>query len=183
VRIVNLKELADQIEKKASVDILTLPIGIHFMMRSPDGKMVMVRRGELWPIANDGSAVVALFHGEHDVRVYTIAMGTDDPTKTAPPMPPPTRHTISKHTPAIFAEMMTIETFINEIADEWVAVDEGISSADRERAAIVEFLRGKNNTISLSLVEEIEAEVHLEGDDENDKPEVVAPSTSLTTVS
>lgn len=179
----NIKEVADQIEKKAGVDVLSLPVGRRFMTRAPDGQMVMIKAGEAWPIGKpDGSIVVSLFQGEDEVRVYTLAAEASAGQEP----PPPTRYTISKHIPAVFAEVMAIETFINEIANEWVVVDEGVSSAERERAAVVAFLR--DSTLSYGppkgWADRIEAGEHVEvDDDEDDEPKAVVPSVSPSAAS
>lgn len=161
----DIKELADKIEKKASVTITSLPIGRFFMMRTPDGSMAKIEVGEPWTVGGrDGSIVVALFQSTDDVRAYTVAGDPEPGKKPVPPM----RYTISKHQPAVFAEMMALDTFIDEIADEWVLVDEEISSAERERDAVVAFLRGKNNILGTGLADEIEGEEHLEDDEVED---------------
>jgi hypothetical protein len=169
---VNIKDVADQIEKKAGVSILSLPVGRRFMTRAPDGQMVMIKAGEPWPIGKtDGSIVISLFQSDDDVRVYTLAAESETGKEPAPP----TRYTISKHQPAIFAEIMAIETFIDEIANEWVVVDEGISSAERERSAVLEFLKQRGNLPVTLLVSMLEAEDHLDKD-EDDEPEGVVTS-------
>lgn len=172
----NIKELAEKIEKKAGVDVLALPIGRRFMAKAPDGKMALYEVEKPWPIANDGSTIMALFQGDDDVRVYTLFLG--EATKDGPPPPPPSRYTISKHQPAIFAEIMAIETFINEIADEWSTVDEGISTAERERAAVVAYLQTNMTKSGYELATLIASEEHLEDDEEDDEPEGVVASTS-----
>lgn len=164
----NIKELADQIEKKAKVNVLALPIGKRFMTRTPNGNMVVIKAGEPWPITPDGSVVMALFQGEDDVRVYTLAAGDEKKGEAAQEPSPPTRYTISKHQPAVFAEIMSGETFIDEIANEWVMVDEGVSTAERERTAAVDFLRENANAMVAVLANKIEAGEHLEKDDEED---------------
>lgn len=181
----NIKEVADQIEKKAGVSILTLPVGRRFMTRAPDGTMMLIEAGSPWPIPSkaedgkmrlDGSLVIALFQGDDDVRVYTLAAEAAVGAGKEPP--PPTRYTISKHQPAVFAEIMGIDTFINEIASEWVVVDEGVSSAERERAAVVEFLKQNGSLPVALLVSMIEAEDHIEHDEEDDEDKTVVPSDS-----
>lgn len=179
----NIKELAEKIEKKAGVDVLALPIGRRFMTRAPDGKMVIFEVEKPWPIANDGSTVMALFQGDDEVRVYTLFLG--EAAKDGPPVPPPSRYTISKHQPAIFSEIMAMETFINELADEWSTIDEGISTAERERAAVVEYLQANISKSGYILAIEIAEGKHLPDDDdeEDDEPEAAVPSAATSPAS
>jgi hypothetical protein len=178
---VNIQDVANQIEKKSGVKPLTLPIGNRFMTRSPDGQMVVIKIGEPWPIGKpDGSIVFSLFQSDDEIRVYTLATTVVAPEKE--PVPP-TRYTISKHQPAVFAEIMALETFINEVTNEWVMVDEDASSAERERMAVVEFLRTKHaNVVAMSLADEIEGGGHL-ADDEDEEPEVAVASVVTSPVS
>lgn len=181
----NLKDVADQIEKKAGVNVTSLPVGRRFMTRAPDGQMVLIKVGEPWPVGKlDGSLVISLFQEDDDVRVYTLAVEAEAGKEPAPP----TRYTISKHAPSIFSEMMTIETFIDEIANEWVMLDEGISTGERERAAVVSHLNEvarvppwSNTMVERALNElaaQIEAGEHLEDDEEDDDVKTVVPSAS-----
>jgi hypothetical protein len=172
---VNTKEIADQIEKKAGVVAFDSPIAIRFMTRAPDGAMVMIEINKPWPIRADGSVVFSMFQGYDEVRVYTLA--PEPPAGQA--LIPPARYTISKHQPAVFHEMMTLDTFMNEIANELVMVAEDVSSAEKERAAVVQFMREKNSQLYNSLAEEIEAGDHLE-DDEDVEPAPVVPSVSTS---
>jgi hypothetical protein len=175
----NIQDLADQIEKKAKVNVLALPVGKRLMIRGADGKMLLIKAGEPWPAPPDGSVVMALFQGEGEVRVYTLAADEESKKGEEPKrLPPPTRYTVSKHVPSIFAEIMSGETFIDEIANEWVMVDEAISTAERERAAVVGMLRAQNHVVAIGLADRIEAGEHLEKDDEDDEPEGVVTSAS-----
>jgi hypothetical protein len=184
---VNIKELAEKIEKKAGVDVLALPIGRRFMTRAPDGKMVIFEVEKPWPITGgqqlpqpslDGSTIMGLFQGDDEVRVYTLFLGESKEP------PPPSRYTISKHQPAIFCEIMAIETFINEIADEWSTVDEGISTAERERAAVVAYLQENISKSGYVLAIEIGEAKHIPDDDEeDDEPEGAVTSVSTAPVS
>jgi hypothetical protein len=183
---VNLKELAEKIEKKAGVEILGLPMGVKFMARTPEGSMALFKVGEPWPL-KDGSIIVAMFQSEEEIRAYTLAAGEDGANAQ-----PPSRHTISKHQPAIFSEVMNIDTFVDEVANEWVMVNEGVSTAERERAAVVAFLREfkdrKSNMtmfglVGLNAADRIEAGDHLDDDEDDDDPEAVVPSAATPAAS
>jgi hypothetical protein len=189
---VNIKELAEKIEKKAGVDVLALPIGRRFMTRAPDGKMVIFEVEKPWPIPGgqqlpqpslDGSTIMALFQGDDEARVYTLFLG--EAPKDGTVTPPPSRYTISKHQPAIFCEIMAIETFINEIADEWSTVDEGISTAERERAAVVAYLQENMSKSGYVLAIEIGEAKHIpdDEDEEDDEPEAAVTSAPTSPAS
>jgi hypothetical protein len=187
---VNIKELAEKIEKKAGVDVLSLPIGRRFMTRAPDGKMVIFEVEKPWPIPGgqqlpqpslDGSTIMGLFQGDDEVRVYTLFLG--EAPKDGTVTPPPSRYTISKHQPAIFCEIMAIETFINEIADEWSTVDEGISTAERERAAVVGFCQANLTKSGYELAGLIANGEHIEDDEEDDESEAAVTSAPTSPAS
>ena len=178
----NIKELAEKVEKKAGVNVLALPLGQKFMTRSPKGEMILFEVDKPWPVAGDGSTIMVMFQGDDEVRVYTLFLGEAPKDR---PVPAPSRYTISKHQPAIFSEIMAMETFINELADEWSTIDEGISTAERERAAVVEYLQANISKSGYILAIEIAEGKHLPDDDdeEDDEPEAAVPSAATSPAS
>lgn len=113
-------ELTQKIEEASGLSIDELPRMSGWVWFPPfdvTGKPVhpiVVSAGQEFPL-KDGAIVFAMFQDNEVVRVYTLSR---DPKKASPP----SRYTLTKTAPTYGAEVMSLETFIDEIAEEWQIV-------------------------------------------------------------
>ena len=75
---------------------------------------IVVASGQEFPL-KAGAIVYAMFQDNEVVRVYTLSR---DPAKASPP----SRYTLTKAASTYGAEVMSLDTFIDEIAEEWQMV-------------------------------------------------------------
>ena len=112
-------ELTQKIEEASGLSVDELPRMSGFVWFAsvkdnlPTPPMV-IAAGAPFPL-KDGAVVYAMFQDNEVVRVYTLSR---DPTKASPP----SRYTLTKAAPTYGAEVMSLETFIDEIAEEWQMV-------------------------------------------------------------
>lgn len=125
------------------------------------------------------SRVVAIFQGDHTVRIYTMASAPPDPKPADWPPREPTRYTLSRTAPTYVAEVMTLEAMADAIIDEWNLVA-GPETPDDELEAVIEYIAGLD-----VLVERDKLLTALrEGDHHDDgeaAPEEPAPVSAAAT--
>ena len=111
----NTNELKDKIEEASGLSIDELPrvTGLSWF-QGLTGKQVVVVTGAEFPLL-EGAVVYAMFQNDDVVRVYTLSK---DQKKASPP----SRYTFTKSAPTFVAEVMSLDTFIDEIAEEWQMV-------------------------------------------------------------
>ena len=113
-------ELTQKIEEASglAVDELRRTSGfVWFPPFDPSGKPtlpVVVAVGAPFPL-KDGAVVYAMFQDNEVVRVYTLSRDQQKPS-------PPSCYTLTKTAPTYAAEVMSLDTFIDEIAEEWQMV-------------------------------------------------------------
>lgn len=99
------------------IPLPNLPRGAKYVwgwVPDSDGKVTTIITGEPWPFTKT-QTVIAMFQDETEVRVYTLG---NVPNK------PPTRYTLAKAAPSIFAETMPYPIFKAELAAEFQALEE-----------------------------------------------------------
>jgi hypothetical protein len=196
--MVTAKDIAERIEKKSGVSVtVRLQRASWFPRRSSmevapllasaseaDRKELLASLnptvmvpGKDCPLS-PARKVFEIFEDGSEFRVYTLSAEL-----------PPARYRLSKEAPIYSLAEMTMDTFINEIADEWSVVEAGMSTAEAERAAILEY--GENVEDGYPLAEflsDIREEVHLQEDDDEEEPELppqeapaAAPATMTPT--
>ena len=112
----NSIELAKEIEERSGVDPADMPRLAHFVWFSVmNGGPTLFTVGQPLPFKK-ATVVYAMFQNDEVVRVYVLATAQED-DKAAPP----SRYTFSKQAPTYSVEVMTLEVFMDEIADEWQA--------------------------------------------------------------
>lgn len=161
---------------RLGVDIDDLPVAQVYSWWHPMyGKYQDFRHGERHPW-DDGLLVVGLFRDDDEVRVYTVR---DKPTTGADKqdVSPFKRFILSKRNQSYEVELLTHEGFVESIADEWMVVAEGMTTADAERDRIVKFLKKKGFNASAELVEALE---HLEDEEDEPEPQGSTPPSPLS---
>jgi hypothetical protein len=139
---ITLKDLATRIAEASGVPLDSVPVGYVFAWFGPGGVMVF-KAGEAFPL-REGTMTFALFQGEQDVRVYVVATQTGDV--------PFRRYTFHKAHPAYFVDLMTLEAFVDAVADEWTVVYEGSRLGVEETiGAIADFVRALEPAPGASL--------------------------------
>ena len=123
-------ELTQKIEEASGLTIDELPRMTGWSwFQGPDSKLVVVVLGQEFPL-KAGAVTYAMFQDNEVVRVYTLSR---DPSKASPP----SRYTLTKSAPTYGAEVMSLDTFIDEIAEEWQIVA-GLDELDDEDDTEVE---------------------------------------------
>jgi hypothetical protein len=107
-------ELTAKIEEVSGLELDTLPRMTGFSWFGADGKPLAIVVGQPFPI-NAGSTAYVMFQNDDVVRVYTLSRSAEKPS-------PPSRYTFTKTAPTFGAEVMSLDTFIDEIAEEWQEV-------------------------------------------------------------
>ena len=131
------------------------------------------RVGGAWPFLQ-GMTIVAIFSDDEMHRVYAVSTLED---LSGAGSVPPTRYTCRRGIYDYSAEIMHIDTFIDEIVNEWTDVAAGMSSAEDERRDAVEYLRSLPDDYSVKqAATDIEQDVHHDGEDEEEGAETVPES-------
>jgi hypothetical protein len=113
----NSIKLAKEIEERSGVDPADMPRLAHFVWFSVmNGGPTLFTVGQPLPFKK-ATVVYAMFQNDEVVRVYVLATAQEDDKSAAPP----SRYTFSKQAPTYSVEVMTLEVFMDEIADEWQA--------------------------------------------------------------
>jgi hypothetical protein len=124
---VTLESLIARIQERAGVEITDLPQGAglgwfpipwdesHKYARS----VSLWQRGQSSPL-NPAMMIIAIFDGDDEVRVYTLAIKGGDKGGDKPK--PPTRYTLSKRSFQWFSEEMEADNFVQEFAEELTTV-------------------------------------------------------------
>jgi hypothetical protein len=179
--MVTAKDIAERIEKKSGVSVtVRLQRASWFPRRSSmevapllasaseaDRKELLASLnptvmvpGKDCPLS-PARKVFEIFEDDSEFRVYTLSAEL-----------PPARYKLSKTAPLYSLAEMTMDTFINEIADEWSVVEAGMSTAQAEREKIVEYGESMEEGYSLDeFLSDIKEEVHLQEDDDEEEPE------------
>jgi hypothetical protein len=121
----NSIELAKEIEERSGVIAADMPRLAHFVWFSgPNGQPTVMTGGQPLPFKAN-SLVYAMFQNDEVVRAYVLGAASMDQSA------PPSRYTFSKQAPTYSVEVMTLEVFMDEIADEWQAAA-GLDDEDDE---------------------------------------------------
>jgi hypothetical protein len=124
--------------------------------------------GGAWPL-RAGMTIVAIFSDDDVHRVYAVQ--TLEELNGGPSIPP-TRYNCKRGVFDYDADVMHIDTFIDEIVNEWVGVEAGVSSAQQEQEIVVDYLRSLPPDYSVhQAATDIEQDVHHDGEEEEDEPE------------
>jgi hypothetical protein len=125
-------------------------------------KPTTIQFGQPCPFAKE-QTVAGIFDDENEYRVY--AMGGDALS----------RFRLSKSARLYSVAKMEVDAFVDAIVDEIVELRDGISSAEAERAAVLEYGEamaepGDHAPYTLQeFLEDLKEGVHLEDDDEQDE--------------
>lgn len=111
-----VEELTDKIEELSGLELDVLPrmTGFSWFPHAKTGEPITIVLGQAFPL-KEGLTAYAMFQNDDVVRVYTLSKSADKPS-------PPTRYTFTKAAPTYAAEVMSLDTFIDEIAEEWQEV-------------------------------------------------------------
>jgi len=130
--------------------------------------------GQPWPLRR-GMTVVAIFSDDDVHRVYAVQTLVDlnGGSEIAP-----TLYTCKRGAFDYDAAGMHIDTFVDELCDEWTRIAEGMSSAESERFDVVQYLKNLPDDYSVHMAgDDILADRHHDGEDEEEGPsEPEAPS-------
>jgi len=177
------KEIGDRIAQRAGpVTEITLKIswfpnidavsGMAILSSCPENekagvlssmKPTLIQAGSPCPFAKE-QVVTGIFEDEDEYRVY--AMGGDSLS----------RFCLSKYARIYSSTKLEINAFVDAVVDELVELRDGVSSAERERSAVLEYGEamvepGDHAPYTLQeFLEDIKEGVHLEEDEEDDEP-------------
>ena len=170
------KELAAEVQKRSGIEKFDKFTAGFVWHKSPTGQFTSFEIGKPLPFPGEPATVIGVFRDETTVRVYAVSVGKE--TKT-----PPRCYELDIATPTYsWIDMPGLETFIDALADEWSEFYNDFSTAEAERASILEYLEGLPSDVSLATaIVAIRDEEHLEGDEEEEGPEeavAVEPSVS-----
>jgi hypothetical protein len=177
-----LRDLAVQIEARSALPKDTeLPRPNHYSWWHPEFKKYVVFKLEQPFPWRDTLMVFACFRDADELRVYTVpAQGPDGkPKELEKDEWPLRRWVLSKRNMGTFeCEDLTVEVFVQSIADEWAIVAEGMKTAERERVQIVEFLLTVEGTTCAEAAALIQEGIHTAPADpeELEAPAPEAPS-------
>jgi hypothetical protein len=171
------KEFVDRIMAGMSSDINDLPQAqTAAWFNSPTGNATVFKTGEPVPF-DEFSFVAGIFQDDTVIRIYAFPRKAPEPTPANWVVRRPTRYTLTRTAPTYVSEFMNLEVMADEIINEWDQLASGMSSAEVEREAIIDWLStfGNEQLFGPRLIEEIRDEAHLEtdesDDDEPDEPE------------
>ena len=195
---ISVADIRDAIVKKAGPGIaVTTKVVVWFPMRTAVDGMAMlqscpenerkavyasmrpakIEAGKACPF-DVKSIVMGMFEGE-DIRVYCLGPNANNTSMVL------SRYRLSK-TAAIYSlDEMTPNAFIDEMADEFVQLRDGLSSAETERNAILEYGSALAPDYPFrDFLEDIREGVHLieeedDDEDEEDEPPVVKPAPAV----
>jgi hypothetical protein len=165
----NNQEVAARVEAASGVEIVSLQhIKAYVWFPNQDGPTTFVVEGPN-PL-NMALSVFAIFESDDGVRVYCLPT-TPEAAKTELS----SCYTLDKRSPIFSRAVMSEQTFINEVANEWAIVGTESTTAANEREAVVTFLRdAPPGMLANAAADVIEAGDHLE-DDDDDENGVTAP--------
>lgn len=168
-----LKEMAEEIERRAGVEISALPITSQYVwFNNPKGDPTQFKIGEECPLSGSGAIVLGLFENDTEMRVYAVQPGSD-PTSASPPL----RFSLHKTSPTFSTAQMGFDLFLDEMASEWSVVASDVTTAEKERELVVEFLRSQGPAIfAVDAADLIEAGAHEEDDEDDEEETPPAPT-------
>lgn len=160
-----LIDLAKLIEKRTALPESTeLPKVNHYSWWHPEfNRYVVFKLGQPFPW-RDTLQVFACFRDADELRVYTVpGEGPDGKPKELEKGEWPLRRwVLSKRNMGTFeCEDLSVEVFVQAVADEWTLVAEGMKTAERERAQVVEFLLTIEGTTCAEAGALIQEGVHV----------------------
>lgn len=142
-----------EVADRAGVDQEKLPRGRTFWWFGEQGPKVFDLRKPS-PL-NAGMTVAEMFQDDRSCRVYELPNSGPTEQERANPdtLRVARRLTLSKSDPTLFVEVMSLETFIQQLADEWLALAEGCTTREKERDRAVEYLEGEMGGLDELLVD------------------------------
>lgn len=178
---VTAEQIAERIREKSGVTPETRLMKVAWYPTPADGaapvgdpahfKPTILEFGKKCPVSTNRT-VFEMFENDAEIRAYCVGIGV-----------PFAVVRLSKSAPIFTIRELTLEAFIDEMADEWSELAESMSTAEKERTAILEYGLELPAEYTLGeFLQDIRDEVHLEeveDDDEPDEPEV--PSAPPTT--
>lgn len=184
-------ELAAAIEEEAGLDVAALPkigrlvwharrtpmeVSLLFPIVPEDGRKELLdsMNPTDWRVNgpvpfNAGMVVFAIFEDADEARVYALPAAEAD----AKSLGPPTLYKLSKlsQVPLFSQQSLSLEAFKEAVANEWLAVEEDFTTAEKERDAVLEYLESLPANYSVKqAVLDIQDEKHLDSvDDDEDE--------------
>lgn len=175
-----LTDLVKQIQERSGLsEGIELPKPNHYSWWHPEfNKYVVFKLTEPFPWREELS-VFACFRDVDELRVYTVpGQGADGKPKDLKGEWPLRRWVLSKRNMGTFeCEDLTWEVFVQSVADEWAIVAEGMKTAERERAQVVDFLSTIEGTTCAEAAVMIQEGIHTAPDEPEtpEKPEAPPP--------
>lgn len=188
-RTFTAQELAARIEKQAGVTITSRLMAVTWFPRrsalevqqqlalAPDqAKSLLaslgptrIEAGKPCPVA-PGRTVFDMFEDADEIRIYAIGSEV-----------PPALIRLSKVAPIFTLREMTLDTFVDEVAEELSEVEDEMTTAEKERDAIVEYGASLVNSEALGtsglyplsdFLQDIDEGKHLESPPDGDDDEL-----------
>ena len=161
-----------EIAERAGVEVDELPHAQALgWFPGPNGQPTLLRRGE--PGLQPNTVIVEMFQNDDAFRVYAVS---NDPKG-----PPPSRYTLSKTAPVYLIEAMSLETFMEEIAQEWREVAEDAETpedaAEEERETVAVWLEKQIG--QTQLAQQVRDGEHLEEDEPEENGVAVSSTPTM----
>lgn len=180
-----LEKLMARVRKESGVNPIEVPIGEQCVWYGPPGntdplQLIQIRVQETFRLFKQ-HAVVAIFHDDEEIRVYTMLNGQPDPKQ--PMLAAPRCTHLSKYGPTYFMNILPIDAFVTAMAADWSLVAYDMTPVERARIEIGTFVRENaekpvQDRMSLEdLADAIESgeyeddEEEDEEEDDDDKPD------------
>jgi hypothetical protein len=176
----NLKEIADKIELLSGVSAVEQPLIQTFLWFNgpPDDKGIphptAFRVQQPCPF-NPQLVVFSIYDEGDDINVYCLSLGQTEESKKYPPM----RYVLDKRSPIFSGAPMSLGTFIHENANELMALSEDMTTAEKERTLVVQYLRNlPPGKFANDAAEDIENGEHEDEEEEDEEPEPEPATTA-----
>lgn len=167
-RISTITEFTDKILDGVGADINDLPRSSSMLWLGPGGSPVFLEVKKAVPF-DPSSFVVAIFHNDAVVRVYTLPLKQPTPVPDGWKVRPPQRYTLSRTASTYVCDEMSLDTMADEIVEEWNQLALEMSSADIELEAVKDYIEGLPPTTTLGqLIEMLDAGLHHEEEEETE---------------
>lgn len=161
-KIATIGDLLSLVAKRAGVDPSDIECGFTGQWLDADH---VLKVGTPSPF-NPKYIVVALYEDETSIRLYESPSGSAEDAASLSPR----RVTLTKTARTLTTAVMSTSRFIDLQAEEMSLLYDGTTTAEREREAILEHLRGMHpGTTVGTVIAAIEREDHLDGDEEEEE--------------
>ena len=172
---VTVRDVLTQVQEMSGID----PGKITMVMRytwhppMPGGKPTVFRHGKDSPI-DTGYTIFGMFRSDDVIHVYLLWTATNADNSGEDSPHPPMRYFLEPQVATYGAESMPLDVWQEEFANALVETADGMTSAEREREAVVEYIHTRPTATATELADAIEAEEHLADDDDDDDNEEAA---------